>query len=140
MGPKRQNPVFSRNPFRTQIFGFPGTTRGTCWQNSSENPGFGRNLGKWAQNGKIRFSLQTHSGPKLSDFRGQTDGPDGRIYWKIWNSVEIIKFPKTWIFTFFSATKVMKNDSKTAKSSFQSKPIQNPKFRISGNNPIGLTA
>ena len=49
---------------------------------------------------------------------------------------------KTWIFSLFFCIKIMKNGPKTAKSNFQSKPIQEPNFRdfrIPRDKPMGLT-
>ena len=82
-----------------------------------QNPVFSRN----------RISSQ------LSDFRGQTDGPDGRIHRKIRHLVDILALYKILDFHFFSATKVMKN-------SFQSKSIQGSNCWISGGKPMDRTA
>ena len=95
---------------------------------------------KWVRKSKIQFSVETHSGPKCSDFRNQPSEPDGRIIRKSGIRSKFGYFPNPGFFLFFPATKVMKNGSQKAEASFQSKPIQHPTFRISGNNPMDLTA
>ena len=95
---------------------------------------------KWVRNSKIQFSVESPSGPKFSDLGENPDGVDGKIHWKIRDSVRIWHFPKSLIFTFFSAAKVTKNGSETAKSSFQSKPTEGLKCRFSNGKPTDLMA